>query len=100
MITVKNWEPDAIEDLSHRVVRVTRRRLRRALNVEPGHEPPEVRRLGIMADHWSGYIMSVIVGNMNTAVINAPARQILRELSALLMSRVLRAELATMPKRD
>lgn len=94
-IIVKDWGPDGIADLSARAVRVAFRRLRRVL---PG--APELRRFGIMSDHWRDYIAGVVVTNLHRPETRtAPARQIIRQLSTIVLRRCLEAERKTTARR-
>ena len=95
MITVKDWSPEGIEDISTRSVRVAFRRLRRSL---PGS--PELRRFGIMADHWRDYLRGIIVTNLHRPEIStAPAVAVIRQLSSIVLRRCLDAERRTNPSK-
>ena len=88
MILCKNWGPDGIADISAAAVRVAYRRLRRR------GFPAEAHSLRYdVGDLHRRDLAELIVANMGPAVTQAPARQILRQLSTLAMQHQIQAEL-------
>ena len=91
---IRNWGPDGIARVCRAAVHRAYRRM-----VRSGCLGEAERLYRWFGDDYREQCAELIVGNIRSELIKAPARQILRQLSTIIMQRHLKAEIGNRKKR-
>ena len=93
MITVRDWGPQGIANVCAAAVRVAFRRMRRS------EATGEAFRLRCwFGDDYRRDLADIVVRSLDKGCVDAPARQVLRELANIVMVRHLKAEIGSRTK--